>query len=40
MTYKKPYFVNLTYHGKTYNNLNRFAVDNHADFRQVYTNYH
>lgn len=40
MTYKKQYFVNLTYHGKTYNNLNKFAIDNHADFRQVYNNYH
>lgn len=40
MTYKKQYFVNLTYHGKTYNSLNRFALDNHANFRQVYNNYH
>lgn len=40
MVYKKQYFINLTYHGKTYNSLNRFALDNHADFRQVYNNYH
>lgn len=40
MVYKKQYFINLRYHGKTYNSLNRFALDNHADFRQVYNNYH
>ena len=40
MVYKKQYFINLTYHGKTYDSLNRFALDNHADFRQVYNNYH
>lgn len=40
MTGKKQYFVNLTYHGQTYDSLNRFALDNHADFRQVYINYH
>lgn len=40
MTHKIQYFVNLTYRGKTYNNLNKFAIDNHVDFRQVYRNYH
>ena len=40
MVYKKQYFINLTYRGKTYNSLNRFALNNHADFRQVYRNYH